>query len=452
VAEDDQEKERRTPGGLLAGQSFPQVARLELDQLLEQLIDRARDVQVTQGRLRGLLRANLEVARAVDIDDVLRHIIDSATSLVDAGYAALGVVRDGRLVRFVHTGMDDATIQAIGSLPQGKGLLGQLIEVPRALRLSDIAEHHASVGFPANHPPMRTFLGVPIKVKDRVFGNLYLTDKRGGADFSPDDEELVSALAAAAGVALENAALFAESERRQAWQQAMAALSTAVLRSDPDQAIPQIARLACAAMGGNGSSLCVPSGEEVTVAAAEGALGNWLGETLPVAGTLYERALSVGGPVALADASSDPLTADRLDQAIGPCVAVPVRTEVDFNGVLFVCRRRDEAPFDPVDLEMFATYARHAALVLQLAETREDNEQLRLTEDRRQIGLDLQDRVINHLFGIGLDLQGAAARISDATVRDLLHAKVDEIDAAIRAIRHTIFSLSPERHHDDAQA
>ena len=327
MAEDDHEPEQPAPAGLLTGHGFPQVARLELDQLLEQLIDRARDVQATQGRLRGLLRANLEVARAVDVDEVLRHILDAATTLVDARYAALGVVRDGRLVRFVHTGMDDATIEAIGSLPEGKGLLGQLIEVPRPLRLPDIAGHHASVGFPADHPPMRTFLGVPIRVKDRVFGNLYLTDKRGGAEFSADDEELVLALAAAAGVALENAALFADAERRHASREAMASLSTAVLSSDRDQAMAHIVHLAQSTVDCAGVSLCVPAGDEVTVAAALGILANWNGETLPVAGTIYEQAVSADAPVALADASTDPRTAERArDHLIGPCVAVPMRT------------------------------------------------------------------------------------------------------------------------------
>ena len=434
------------PPGVLVGQGFPQVARLELDQLLEQLIERARDVQTTQGRLRGLLRANLEVARAVNVDQVLGHILDAARTLVDARYAALGVVRDGRLVRFVHTGMDDATISAIGSLPEGKGLLGQLIEVPRPLRLADIGAHEASVGFPASHPPMRTFLGVPIRVQDRVFGNLYLTDKRDGIQFSSDDEELVSALAAAAGVALENAALFAESQRRQAWQAALASLSTAVLSSDREQAIARIVHLALSAVDGAGASLCVPSGDDdVSVAVAEGILGAWQGDTVPVAGTLYEQALISDAPVVVSDASTDPRTADRvLGHSIGPCVAVLIRSELEFNGILFICRRIGEAPFDPVDLEMLATYARHAALVLQLAEARQANELLHLAEDRRQIGEDLQDRVINQLFGIGLDLQGAAARISDPSVRTILEKKIDEIDGSIRAIRDAVFSLSPD--------
>jgi two-component system sensor histidine kinase DevS len=446
VGDDSREPGRGAAPGVLAGQGFPHIARLELDQLLEQLIDRARDVQDTQGRLRGLLEANLEVARAVDVDQVLRHILEAAKTLVDSEYAALGVVRDGRLVRFVHTGMDEATITAIGSLPEGKGLLGQLIEVPQPLRLAEIATHEASVGFPDNHPPMRTFLGVPIRVKHRVFGNLYLTDKRDGAEFGSDDEELVSALAAAAGVALENAALFAESQRRQAWQAALASLSTAVLTSDRSQAMTHIVELALSTLDGAGASLCVPSGDEVTVAVAAGLLVAWNGDTVPVAGTVYEQALTAEAPVVLADASTDPRTADRvLGHSIGPCVAVPIRSELEFNGILFVCRRLGDAPFDAVDLEMLAAYARHAALVLQLAEARQDNELLRLAEDRRQIGEDLQDRVINQLFGIGLDLQGAAARISDPSVRTILEKKIDEIDGSIRAIREAVFSLSADR-------
>ena len=185
-------------GDPAGGMVFAQVARLELDDLLEQLVSRAQDVQDTQGRLRGLLRAYLAVARADDLDVVLRHVVEAARELVNAGYAALGVVSGGRLVRFVHTGMDPDVVARVGHLPEGKGLLGLLVDYPQSLRLRDIAEHVASVGFPEHHPPMRSFLGVPIRVADRVFGNLYLTDKQGADEFTADDEELVQALAAAA--------------------------------------------------------------------------------------------------------------------------------------------------------------------------------------------------------------------------------------------------------------
>jgi uncharacterized protein YigA (DUF484 family) len=134
---------------------FAQVARLELDELLEQLVARARDVQDTQGRLRGLLRAYLAVSRTDDLGVVLRHIVDAARELVNARYAALGVVADGRLTRFVHTGMPAEVVAAISHLPEGKGLLGLLVDYPQMLRLREISEHVASVGFPDNHPPGR---------------------------------------------------------------------------------------------------------------------------------------------------------------------------------------------------------------------------------------------------------------------------------------------------------
>jgi GAF domain-containing protein len=187
---------------LISELAFPEVARLELDELLEQLVARARDVQDTQGRLRGLLRANLEVARGVDLEEVLRHVVDAACELVHARYAAIGVVRDGHLVRFVHTGMGGDDVARVGGLPEGKGVLGLLVERPQRLRLRDITEHVCSVGFPEHHPPMRSFLGVPVRVRDRVFGNLYLAGKQGADEFTAEDEELVAALAAAAGVAL----------------------------------------------------------------------------------------------------------------------------------------------------------------------------------------------------------------------------------------------------------
>ncbi|HEU0240334.1 MAG TPA: GAF domain-containing protein, partial [Micromonosporaceae bacterium] len=191
---------------VLESEGFPYVARLELDELLEQLIARARDVQQTQGRLRGLLRASRTVAAAVDLDEVLHHILGAARTLVDARYAALGLVEQGRLVRFLHLGIDDDRVSAIGHLPEGKGLLGRLIDYPEPLRIPDVGAHVASVGYPEHHPRMRTFLGVPIRVGRRLYGNLYLTDKQHGAEFSRDDEELAIALAATAGAAISNAA------------------------------------------------------------------------------------------------------------------------------------------------------------------------------------------------------------------------------------------------------
>lgn len=161
--------------------------------------------------LRQLLRAVVTVGSDLDLPAVLRRIVHSATELVDARYGALGVLDEThtRLAQFITVGVDDATRGAIGHLPEGHGILGLLISDARPLRLPDLREHPDSYGFPPNHPPMRSFLGVPIRVRDEVFGNLYLTDKTTAEVFSDVDEELVVGLAAAAGVAIENARLHA---------------------------------------------------------------------------------------------------------------------------------------------------------------------------------------------------------------------------------------------------
>jgi GAF domain-containing protein len=412
---------------------------LELDELLEQLIVRARDVPAARSRLRGLLRANLEVAGAVDLDEVLRHILDAARTLVDARYAALGVVEQGRLVRFLHTGMDDDAVRSIGHLPEGKGLLGRLIDYPEPLRLPDIAEHLSSGGFPERHPPMRSFLGVPIRVGPRVFGNLYLTDKQGADEFSRDDEQLVLALANAAGVAIGNAALFAEARRRQDWQAAMVAMTTALTNEDPERGLSRIAQHAMAVCAAAGTAICVPADEpdRLRVAATEGVFKAWRGRLIPVDGSVAGEALTGRRPVLVADPATDASFRVRA----GPGVAVPMLSEPAVSGVLLVCRAAGESPFGRVDLEMLAAFCMQAARAVQLARARLDNDRLRLVEDRQHIGEDLQNRVIQRLFRLGLDLQGVAGRTRDRQTRAAITAKVDEIDEVIREIRAAVFAL-----------
>ena len=159
--------------------------------------------------LRQLLDAVITVGSDLDLPSVLRHIVESAATLVDARYGALGVLDETgtSLSQFITVGLDDETRRRIGNLPKGHGILGLLIREPRAIRLPDLAEHPDSYGFPPNHPPMKSFLGVPVRVRDQVFGNLYLTDKTTGEVFTDIDQELAIGLAAAAGVAIENARL-----------------------------------------------------------------------------------------------------------------------------------------------------------------------------------------------------------------------------------------------------
>jgi GAF domain-containing protein len=300
---------------------FVTAARLELDELLEQLIERIRGVQQTQGRLRGLLRANLAIAQGVDLEAVLRHIVSAAKDLVDARYAALGVIQDGQLTRFLHEGMSPDLVAQIGDLPQGKGLLGELVDNPRPVRVPEIAEHSSSIGFPAGHPPMHSFLGVPIRVRARVFGNLYLADKQGADQFTKDDEEVVLALAGAAGIAIQNATLFVETRRRRDWQAAMTAVTTDLLQgADRDQALASLVAQAQAASEAEGAAFTAPSGDdaaELHVSLAVGLLEEWHGSKASIEGTLAEAVLTDREPVLIPDASRDPRTRRTIELTPG---------------------------------------------------------------------------------------------------------------------------------------
>lgn len=184
---------------------FGSLSRVRLDALLRELLDRVDDIMAYQERLRALLDAVVGIGADLDLTSTLDRIIAAACELADAQYGALGVLApDGRrLMRFLTRGVTDEQIAAIGPYPEGHGILGLLIEHPEPIRLHDLAEHPQSYGFPANHPPMKSFLGVPVRTRDHVYGNLYLTEKADGADFTEDDERTVVALAAAAGVVID---------------------------------------------------------------------------------------------------------------------------------------------------------------------------------------------------------------------------------------------------------
>jgi len=193
------------------GLMMAKVGPVQVQSLASHSVDEEVAAQAGPRQLRRLLDAVLEVGSDLDLETVLQRIVATAAELVDATFGALGVLDDTgtRLAQFLTVGIDDAGRAAIGNLPEGHGILGLLIVDPRPLRLSDLTEHADSFGFPPNHPKMRSFLGVPVRVRDHVFGNLYLTDKKGGEAFTEVDEEMVVALAAAAGIAIDNARLHA---------------------------------------------------------------------------------------------------------------------------------------------------------------------------------------------------------------------------------------------------
>jgi GAF domain-containing protein len=205
-------------------------ARARLDELLGELQGRVGDVLDTQERLRGLFDAVVGINADLSLEHALERIISAACRLAGARYGALGVLGAGpdrRLREFVTHGLTDQERAAIGDLPRGHGILGFIIDRPEPLRLDVLGDHPASYGFPPDHPPMGTFLGVPIRTRDTVFGNLYLTEKQGGGGFTVEDEDVVVALAAAAGVVIQNARLYEETTLRQRWLESAAEVTAA---------------------------------------------------------------------------------------------------------------------------------------------------------------------------------------------------------------------------------
>jgi len=389
-----------------------------LEDLLHELLARGEELLGAQVRMRTLLDAVVALGADLSLPAVLERIVQSACLLVGAQYGALGVVGpDRRLSQFVTVGLDEQVRAGIGAPPHGRGLLGQLIEDPRPLRLHDIAEHPASYGLPEGHPPMRAFLGVPLRVRGQVYGNLYLTEKQGGADFTAEDEDLVEALAAAAGIAIDNAVLYDASRRRQDWLAAVVEVSSALLGGAPVRdALALVAARARAVAVADTVAVALPGVPAVVDgdgdpgparAAAEALRG---GEQAPPAAD--RRVLVVALP-----------TADR--QA----------------GALAASRAPTSPPFDDADAALLEGFAGQAALALQLGRSQEDRGRLSLLEDRDRIARDLHDLVIQRLFATGLSLQGLDARVTDGLVRERLGRAVDELDETVREIRRAIFAL-----------
>ncbi len=403
-------------------------------------------------RLHGLLEAVLAVGGDLDLQAVLRRITQAAVTLVDARYGALGVVGESdRLSQFIAVGIDQETQARIGPLPHGRGILGVLIRDPRPLRLDDLAAHPGSYGFPPQHPPMRTFLGVPIRVREEVYGNLYLTEKRDGRTFDAEDESIVLALAAAAGVAVANARLYGEAHRRERWLAASADVTTRLLSgTDPDEVLGLVAQHARELTDADLSTISLPGADgTLLVEVADG--GDALarrGMILGVEGSLAGKAFRTGQPLIVADLTHDPdaQVPDRELLPMESAMLVPLGAGGVTRGVLTVANRAGGRGFDRMDLQMLEAFAGQAAVALELAEHRRDVERLVVFEDRDRIARDLHDLVIQRLFATGMLLEGAVRLISRPEAVQRVRRAVDDLDETIREIRSTIYALqTPDR-------
>jgi signal transduction histidine kinase len=423
------------------------VPNLELDELLKQLIGRAQDVVSTQGRLRGLLRANQSIVASLPLPLLLRRIVEAACELTQARYGALGVIDPtaGRLEQFVHLGMDDETVARVGPLPEGKGLLGALIDDGRPIRLATMTDEPRSVGFPEHHPPMNSFLGVPIRVRDQVFGNLYLTERTSGA-FTSEDEELVAALAATAGVAIANARLHEESSRRQEWLQASAEVMRQLLSPDGEEPLLLITGLARQVADADVVTLVLPTadGQRLIVEVAAGVGADELtARSSPIDNTLVGLAFSNGQPVRIDDVEQDPARTVHLSEVVpvGPVMVLPLGGPQRIRGALVIGRLHGRHPFSEAELEMATTFADHAAVALELADARADQQRIVLLEDRDRIARDLHDHVIQRLFAIGLTVQSVSSSLGSDERAPRLGRVVIDIDETIRQTRTSIFQL-----------
>jgi two-component system, NarL family, sensor histidine kinase DevS len=433
----------------------PLLPHLHLDDLLAELQVRLQAAVSTRDRVHALLEAVVSVGSQLDLEVVLRQIVEAATGLVNARYGALGVVGDdGGLAEFIPVGLDEAEIAAIDHWPEGRGVLGELIASPRPLRLADIADHPSSFGFPAGHPPMRSFLGVPVRIRDEVYGNLYLTEKADGGQFDDEDEVVVVALAAAAGVTIENARLYEEARRRQRWLQASAEVTRRLLSgTDPGEVVEMVTQQVLEMSGADLATLALPEYEQhqlvIRHAAGEDA-AKARGLLLPEA-SLFAEVLATGEPVTVEDFSRDERVADVARERIvlGPAVIFPLGGPGDVRGVLTVGRRPGAMPLTHAATEMIGSFAAQAGVALELADARRDAEQVTMLQDRERIARDLHDLVIQRLYATGMSLQGALPLIARSEVADRVSRAVDAMDDTIGEIRSAIFAL--QARHDVKQ-
>ncbi len=344
-------------------------------------------------RMRGLLDAVMSIGHGLELPQVLHGIVEAAVTLTDAEYGALGIVGDGQtLSEFLPVGMSEELTARIGRTPCGRGILGELIHNPAPLRLTDLTRHPRSYGFPEHHPPMRTFLGVPVRVRNEVFGNLYLTEKRGGAAFDADDEAVLTTLSIAAGVAIDNARMYHESRRRERWLQALGEITRSLLSgTDADAALKLIAERA------------------MEVADADSAV-------------VVERDNQDGGHH-------------------GPTLSVPLQTADGARGALRLRRRAGRPPFDESEVKLISGFADQAAIALELAQHRAESEELTVLHDRDRIARDLHDLAIQRLFATGMTLQSATRLIDRPEAVERVGRAVDDLDTTIQIIRSTIFGL-----------
>ncbi|HEV2637992.1 MAG TPA: GAF domain-containing protein [Actinocrinis sp.] len=439
------------------------LPQLRIDELIDELQARLTSVRSSRDRVQQLLEAVVGIGSGLDLEQALTRIVQAAATLVDAQYGALGVIGSGqRLARFITVGLDPEQITAIGPFPEGHGLLGELIRHPVPLRVEDLSVHETSSGFPAGHPPMHSFLGVPIRLRETVFGNLYMTQKRGGSAFDADDEAVLTALAAAAGVAIDNARLYDEARSRQEWLETTAELARGLLSgAGSGEVLEVFARRVRAYAGADLLAVALPEAEreDLMIVVADGLGAEAVrGSAVRVDGSPIGAVFKSGEPAWAAQSGAELPGGSAPDAAgpgpgfglglglglhpgLGPAALVPIGAGGQVRGVILLARRIGAAPFDEAVMRPTVDLAVQAAIVLELAERRRDTELLSLYADRDRIGRDLHDQAIQRLFAVSMTLQGAYKITEKPAVAQRIARAIEDLDDTMKVIRSTIFAL-----------
>jgi signal transduction histidine kinase len=397
------------------------------------VVEGAHD-QIGAGASR-LLDAVLLISSGLDLRASLDRLVQASCALTGARYGVIGLLdADGVVNDFVIHGVDAETTERIASLPTCEGVLGVLVDDPRPLRLANVADHARSMGFPPNHPPMSSFLGVPVHVDGRVYGNLYLTEKADGAQFTAEDESLLEVLAEVAGSVIANARTHAASERRQRWLEAGFTMSeelqdTAEVTDALRVVSRHLRRVAAAAT----VAVVADLDDGMGVVTLDSEAGH------PSIADL-DKVLEVATPMLVeADATGRILALPRVENTEG--FVIPLLSRLAPGHLLLVLSDGAEAAIDTLDTDLLVGFADQAALALDRTQALAEREEHLLVADRDRIARDLHDSVIQRLFATALQLQGLRRTVILDEVRARLDDAVAELNTTIRDIRSTIFEL-----------
>jgi signal transduction histidine kinase len=403
-----------------------------------------------QDRKDMLLEAGLTLASELSLPIVLQRIVDVAAQVTDSRYGALGVIGDGgQLVEFITTGLSVRQRRAIGELPRGRGILGLLIHEPRSVRIKNLGDHPKSVGFPPHHPPMHSFLGAPVRAMGRVFGNIYLAEKRSSPEFSKQDEEALVILASQAGVAIANATLYAETHQRERWLNALQDITSDILAgSDGDSMLAGIADHARDLAGADAATILTLSSVpgQLVVAAAVGAHAAQVqGQSVPAAKSISGAVMESGEPLVTDEASThqgayQPII--RLGR-VGPAIWVPLRVGGRATGTLMVANVKGGRRFDPGTVRLVETFADQASVAMEFTRAQTELRRMGLMDERERIAKELHDGAIQSLFAVGMGLQSTALMASSPEQASRIEGAVGELDRVIRDLRNYIFGLRP---------